>query len=214
MEEQFISTKGLLREIISRFGLREVHNLPLYDIMVWMGHALRHIGGYNSLQKTTKKIEISNYTGRWPEDMHAIIRVEGHPKFKSLRSGFQIDLKEGTVNIEYDRYPLDEEGFPLYPNNPSTIDAIVWFVGWYLAIQGKLPNGRLSPQYCEGQWHWYCRQARADGYAPSIDQWERMVNNFYRLIPLNNEYFNEFTGLDSREILDRDKPNNFGTFIR
>ena len=90
--------------------------------------------------------------------MHAIIRIEGHPRFKSLRSGFQIDLEEGSIT-EYDRYPLDEEGFPMYPNNPSTIDAIVWFVGWYLSIQGKLPNGRLSPQYCESQWQWYCRQA-------------------------------------------------------
>jgi len=184
----------------------------MYDIFVWMGHALKHIGGYNSLQTITKTVKVSNYTGRWPEDMHSIKRIKDHPNFVNKRSGFNISLEEGEVEIEYERFPLDEEGFPLFPNNPSTIDAIVWFVGWYLSIQGLLPNGRLSPQYCESQWQWYCGQARAEGYVPSIDQWERMVNVFYRLIPLNNEYENEFENLNTRETLTRDKPNEYGFF--
>ena len=48
---------------------------------------------------------------------------------------------------------------------------------------------------------------RAEGYAPSVDQWERMVNTFYRLIPLNNEYENYFENLNSRENLDREGLN-------
>jgi len=209
MDERLLSTKDLLREIISRLGLREVPNLPLYDMFVWMGHALRHIGGYTSLETTTKEVTINNYTGKWPEDMHAIIRVEGHPQFVSKRAGFVIDLKEGKVTIEYDRYPLDEEGYPLFPNNPSTIDAVIWFVAWYLSIQDKLPNKNLRPDYCESQWQWYCGQARAEGFAPSIDQWERMVNIFYRMIPMNNEYPNEFTGLSERESLSRSSINRY-----
>lgn len=212
MGSNFISAREVLREIISRFGLRGVHNLPVYDMLVWMGHALKHIGGYQSLETTTKTVQIVNYTGEWPLDMHAIIRVHGYPKFKNMRTGFQVDLQEGEVTIEYDRFPLDEDGYPLFKNDPSTIDAIVWFVGWYLAIQGILPNSRISPQYCESKWQWYCGQARAEGYVPSMDQWERMVNTFYRLVPLDNEYNNEFYGQSSREFLERDAINGPSLF--
>ena len=207
MENKFVTTQFMLREIMSKLGLREVHNLPMYDIMSWMGQALIHIGGYTSLETTTKVIKIVNYTGKWPEDLYAVKRVIGYPKFITKRTGFTINLQEGTVTIEYDRFPLGEDKFPLYPNNPSTIDAIVWYVAKYLSIQDKLPNKRIGPDYCDAQWQWYCGQARAEGYAPSIDQWERMVNTFYRLIPLNNEYANDFEGLNSREELDRDKNN-------
>ena len=62
MENKFVTTQFMLREIMSKLGLREVHNLPMYDIMSWMGQALIHIGGYTSLETTTKVIKIVNYT--------------------------------------------------------------------------------------------------------------------------------------------------------
>lgn len=208
MEGNYISTKEMIREVVSKLGLRDVNNLPYYDIIIWMGQALQHIGGYTALETTTKRVEIKNYIGRYPEDLHAIKYVEGHPRFKSIRNGFQIDLKEGTVLIEYERFPIDNEGFPVFPGDISTKEAIVWYVAKYLAVQGLLPNGRLGPDYCNAQWQWYCGQARAEGYVPTPDQWERMVNTFYRLIPLSNEYANKFAGLNERENIDRDPSNN------
>jgi len=214
MDTKNVSLRIVLNQVISRFGLREVLDLPLYDMFAWMGEALRHIGGYTSLEITKKEITIVNHIGKFPEDLHAIIRVEGHSNFKSIRGGFIVPLEEGSVIIEYDRYPLDEEGIPLIPNDPSTRDAIMWYVAWFLAIQDKIPNPRITVQYCEVKWQWYCGQARAEGYAPTIDQWERMVNTFYRLIPLNNEYENEFKGIESREDLVRGNTNSHGTIFR
>lgn len=213
MESKTVSIRYMLREVMSKLGLREVNNLPMYDIMVWMGQALSHIGGYTSLETTTKKVKIQNYTGEFPQDLYSIIRVKGHPKFTSRRNGFTISLESGEVEIEYERFPVDEEGFPTFPNDPSTKDAITWYVAKYLAIQDKLLNKRLDPEYCDRQWQWYCGQARAEGFAPTIDQWERMVNIFYRLVPLNNEYSNEFTWLNSRENIVRDNLNSEPTGI-
>lgn len=214
MDGTNISTKGMLREVVSKLGLRDVQNLPYYDIMIWMGQALQHIGGYTALETAYKKIDIQNYTGRYPEDLHAIKYVEGHPRFKSIRNGFQIDLKEGSVMIEYERFPLDEDGFPVFPGDISTKEAVVWYVAKYLAVQGLLPNGRLTPDYCDHQWQWYCRQARAEGYVPTPDQWERMVNIFYRMVPTNNEYANKFMGLNERENINRDNNNNQSNTFR
>jgi hypothetical protein len=212
MDERYISTKRMLQEVISKLGLREVHNLPMYDIISWMGQALTFIGGYTALETVKKKVKVVNYTGTYPQDLYAIIRVSGHPRFTSKRNGFVIDLQDGEVEVEYDKFPTDEDGFPVFPNEPSTKEAITWYIAKYLSIQDKLPNKKLGPDYCDSQWQWYCGQARAEGFTPTIDQWERMVNNFYRLIPLNNEYANEFTGLNSREILSRDKPNELSIY--
>lgn len=213
MDSQDVSLRLVLNQIISRFGLRDVVDLPMYDILSWMGEAIRHIGGYNSLETTSKKVQVTNHIGKLPQDLHAIIRIEGYPKFKLERTHFVVPLESGEVNVIYDRFPVDEDGIPTIPDNPSMRDAIMWYVVWYLSLQDLLPN-KLSPQYCESQWQWYCGQARAEGYVPSIDQWERMVNVFYRLIPLNNEYENEFKNLQDREILLRDRTNEYGVTFK
>lgn len=214
MEGKTISTRGMIREVISKLGLRDVQDLPYYDIMIWMGQALQHIGGYNALETTKKKVRVENYTGRYPEDLHAILYVDGHPRFKSIRNGFQIDLKEGSVWIEYERFPLDEDGFPTFPSDISTKEAITWYIAKYLSIQGKLPNKNLSPNYCDQQWQWYCGQARAEGYVPTPDQWERMINVFYRMVPTDYEYANRFIGLNDREVLHRDSNNPSPSIFR
>lgn len=208
-----ISAHAMMQHIISRLGLRNNPDLPFQDIMSWMFEASRFIGSYASLEKTEAKVQITNYTGKFPLDMDSIIRVKDHPYFKSIRGGFQVDLQEGEVTIEYDKFPVDDRGLPLFIDDPSAKEAVMWYVAKFLAMQGLLPNGQMSHGYCDQQWQWYCGQARAEGFTPSIDQWERMVNVFYRLIPERDEYANEFKGLDTPEDLYLDPLNsNNGMF--
>ncbi|WP_428743151.1 hypothetical protein [Tenacibaculum sp.] len=212
MENNRISTYAMLQNIVSKLGLREVYDLPFRDIMSWMMEALAHIGGYTALETITKKVKVVNYTGKYPRDLYAIKRVIDHPNFRQVRGGFQISETDVEVTIEYDRFPLDDNGFPLYPNDPSTKDAIMWYVAQFLAIQDKLPTAKLTPQYCDRQWQWYCGQARAEGFVPSIDQWNRMVNIFYRLIPEKDEYERYFEGLNSAEGLNLDPLNSNNSY--
>lgn len=209
MENRMITTQYMLQKIMSKLGLRDVYDLPLHDIISWMGEALMHIGGYQTLERSTKKVKIVNYMGKYPEDLYSIVRVEGYPKFKDVRNGFMICDDDVEVTIEYDRFPIDTEGFPMFPNSASITEALVWYVAKYLSIQGKLPNRQISPQYCDSEWQWYCGQARAEGYTPTIDQWERMVNTFYRLIPMKDQYSQYFSGLNNSEDLKLDPINQY-----
>lgn len=204
-----ISTQLMLRTIISKLGVREVHDLPMHDIISWMGEALMHIGGYQTLETVTKKVPVTNYLGKFPQDLHNLIRIEGYPKFISKRNGFVIEDDNVEVTIEYEKFPVDEEGFPLFPNEASVKEAIVWYVAKWLSIQGLLPNKGLSPDYCDSQWQWYCGQARAEGFTPTMDQWERMVNTFYRLIPMGDQYANYFKDLNHPESLALDPLNQY-----
>jgi len=208
-----ISTNQTLSNVISKLGLRSVPDLPFSDMVLWMSEAIAHIGSFIGLEETKATVRVVNYTGKWPRDMYAIKKVVDHPRFISKRTGFNVSLESGEVEIVYDRLPVDEDGFPMVSSDPSTQDAIMWRIAWFLAIQGKLPNAKLSPGYCESQWQWYCSQARAEGYAPSIDQWERMVNVFYQLIPDRDQYAKDFEGLNQPESLNLDAKNNqYGSY--
>ena len=201
MENNYITTHQMLRNVISRLGLRDIHDLPLYDMISWLADGTAHIGSLKNLEEATCQVNVTNYIGEYPLDMWAIKRIEGHPLFKSTRNGFTINLKEGTVTIIYDRFPLDSEGLPLYPNTPAIVDALTFYCGKWLAIQGKLPNPQMTYEKCDKEWQWYCGQARAEGFVPSIDEWDRMVSLFYRWLPNKNEFVNNFVGLNLPEKL-------------
>ena len=142
----------MLRNVISRLGLRDIHDLPLYDMISWLADGTAHIGSLKNLEEATCQVNVTNYIGEYPLDMWAIKRIEGHPLFKSTRNGFTINLKEGTVTIIYDRFPLDSEGLPLYPNTPAIVDALTFYCGKWLAIQGKLPNPQMTYERCDREW--------------------------------------------------------------
>ena len=208
MEDKYITTYAMLRHVISYLGLRNVIDLPTADIIVWMAEASSQIGSYKGLETVSVKVPIVNYTGNFPLDLYCPIRVEEYPDFVSSRNGFTCRLMEGEVTLIYEKLPVDDDGFPMFVNTPATIQAVIWYVAKPLAIQGKLPNGNLSIQYCNQQWQWYCGQARAEGYTPTIDTWNRMVNTFYKLIPQKTAYLNKFAELNLPENLDLDKMNS------
>lgn len=201
MPANYITMHQMLRNIISRLGVRDVHNLPMYDMMSWMADASKHIGSYSNLESATAKVKVVNYIGEYPLDLWAIKRIQECPKFKSNRGGFTVPIKEGTVTIEYDRFPVDEEGLPLFTDSPSVIEALTFYCGKWLALQGKLLNPQMTYERCNQQWQWYCGQARAEGHTPTIDQWDRMVNIFYRWLPDKDQFINNFVGLDVPEYL-------------
>lgn len=201
--------KAMMRSVMSKLGLTDMAELPIHDMLIWAGEALSHIGSVPSMERVTKKIEIINYAGQNPLDLYSLWKVEGHPRFKTIRGGFQVSLESGSVNITYDRMPTDDSGYVMFPADISTQEAVMWYVGKWLAMRDILPNKKLSFDYCDSQWQWYCSQARAEGYVPDMPEWERMVNTFNRMIPLDQEYENDFENINDPEVLTFDHLNSF-----
>ncbi len=205
--QQLVSTNYTLSNVIGKLGLRKVPDLPISDMVRWMSEAIAHIGSYQNFEEKKLIVPIENYTGRLPLDCESIKRVTGYPVFKSIRGGFQIALESGEVEIIYDKFPTDNDGFPMINGDVSTQEAIVWYVGKWLSIQDILPNARLTPEYCDQKWIWYCGQARAKGYVPTPDQMERMVNVLYQLVP-TRQYEVNFEGINHPEDIHLDHMNN------
>ena len=129
----------ILGTVVARWGIREMTDLPIYDMMVWAGEAIQQIGGLGALETVESKVKVVNYTGQYPLDLYAVRTVIDYPHFIERGNGFSIDLQEGEVTLQYDRFPVDENGFPLFEDNVSTKEAIIWYIGRNLAMQNRLP---------------------------------------------------------------------------
>lgn len=106
----------------------------------------------------------------------------------------------GYVKVIYMALPIDDNGYPLIPENISYRNAIGWYIAHKLAIRGKLSNKELSVQYCDRMWQRYCLQARGDSYMPDISQMQEMANEHNKILNNPNLYYQRFRDLGKRQV--------------
>ena len=98
------------------------------------------------------------------------------PAIRSLRFSFI----EGQVAIAYLKQKLDDEGYPLIPDDISYISALSAYIiyrktirDFYNHVQGSTDIMLKS----EEDWSFYCRQAKNKFYMPlTIDDYENLKN--------------------------------------
>lgn len=108
---------------------------------------------------------------------------------------------EQNVCIVYLAVPVDEEGFPLVPDDIYYQKALTAFVTYMLDYQ-EFRKGKMADkvfQYSKSEWEWYVNSARASALMPNLAKLERLKNIWRRLLPLTNEYQNGFVNLGKKE---------------
>lgn len=122
-------------------------------------------------------------------------------------------FKTGTLFIQYQGIPLDEDGFPMIPDNINYLDALMWKCAYQLSIKGyTFKSTQLNNfQYVESKWNRYCIQARANMNMPDADTLERLKNIMIRFKPDLNQYYNNFDTLGKQEFQNQrgNYRNNF-----
>lgn len=115
-------------------------------------------------------------------------------------------FSQGKVCISYMAFPVDDECFPLVPDDISFKEAMFWYVYKKMLLGNMTPsqNG-IGYEFAEMQWKYYCTQARNAANYPDIDAYESFMDQWVRLIPNINRHAEGFAGLNQRESLSRDK---------
>jgi hypothetical protein len=118
-------------------------------------------------------------------------------------------FEEGTVEIAYYAIPIDDNGFPLIPDDESTKSAIEWHIAMKLAYKEWMTDklSRDKYQYIEQQRNWYVAKAMNSNRVPDIHQMEAIKNFSLRLIPKINVLDNQFKFERERRI--NHNTNNF-----
>jgi len=206
MIHKSVSMETTIHGVISKLGLKKVKDLPYDDMIEWTYGALALIGGLSQYEEVEGyELDVVGYKAKLPFNMYEITDCSSKP-FKTKKDTIIVGVTDTKITINYLKLPVDEKGYPLVPDDESYAMAIMWRCAQFLSIQGILPNKQLSPEYCKREWLKYCGQARAEAIAPTPDQWERVVNAYRRLVPLNNEFETGFAGLNNREELFRHDP--------
>lgn len=106
-------------------------------------------------------------------------------------------FRYGYIKLRYLAFPVDENGYPLVPDNVSFRDALMWKCAYQLSLRGyTFKQEQLNdPEYCKFYWNQYCVQARANGTVPDPDMMERIARIFNTLSVNYHQYSQDFRNL-------------------
>ena len=110
--------------------------------------------------------------------------------------------KDVDVEIAYRAFMVDDEGFPLLPDNPSFLRGLENYIKmqWFTI---KFDMGEIPQQVMEKadrEYAWAVGDAQSEFSRLSLDEAQTLFNSFKTLLPRNNEHWRAFFTNGSKEI--------------
>lgn len=105
---------------------------------------------------------------------------------------------DGCITISYQQLPLDEEEYPLVPDDVSFREAIYRYIVYkYLYpmyVMGKVSENVYKD--AEVKWLWYCAQAGTKAQMPDLNKLESIKRSYLSLRPKPNQFKTFFEKLN------------------
>ena len=103
----------------------------------------------------------------------------------------RFNFKDGFIALAYLEYQLDENGYPMVPDDYSYLTAIEKYIIMKI-FEGEFYAGRALGlqkfQKAELDWHFYVRQAKNKSMLRSYDEEQNNVDRQPYILPRNNMY--------------------------
>lgn len=118
-------------------------------------------------------------------------------------SYIKTNIKEGYLMLAYTCISVDEEGYPLIPDDEMFTEAIYWYIVHKL-LYPKWILGEVRDRVYESakrSWNFYVKGAYAAAMMPNADQLESLKNQALKLYPEVGEFDNFFSTTGEQQIL-------------
>jgi hypothetical protein len=190
------------------------YTINFADAVSDIADGLAHIGAPLQYVDATEKVVISNYKGELPCNIAYIIQVKDdetqapyryasntfHSEYHItdspdffVESGYtytvsknhiQTNQEDTVIRIAYQGYPVDDNGFPLIPDDVSYVEALVYYISEKIAFELLIKDKIRDNVYqrISDKKDWYMGQAGTTGTIPSPDQMESISNQWVRMI--------------------------------
>ncbi len=228
MITRFKSIKSIIAGLYRDLGVNTEINEQ--DIVEWCAESLSMIGSYSQMEEVGVILEISNHSVKLPINFVYLkdINYNGKPLSWSSKSAannyncpecnqiptcctdynFYIQdgylnssLKEGKLCLTYLSIPIDEEGYPLVPDDVYFDKALKSYCTYMLdKIQfrkGLLPDAIYKES--KQDWLFYVNSARGSANMPDASKLDKIQKIWVRLIPKPHSYSNNFRNLENHE---------------
>lgn len=219
----YISIKQILDDVLDHPLLKDISFERAVDHAV---HFIRIVGMPRAFNEKTELVEIQDYRGVLPCDYDNIIQVRTngnrHEVFRHSTDSFHMSnvkhnssdltykiqgnviytsIKEGTIEVAYHSMPVDEEGYPMIPDDSMFIRALELYIKkqcfGVLFDLGKI-NGAVYNNVKQ-EYAWAVGQAQSSLVRLSIDQMQAFTNTLNTLVPRVNEHSKGFINHGSME---------------
>jgi hypothetical protein len=216
----YISVKYVVSKLYRDLRLEDP-NYEL-DIIEWCGEALAFIGAGSQFTNYVAESPIVSYKCRIPfgiftlgqimyKELDSDTPIVIHRNDTSFPNGiYRVtdDFKEitytvngeyllfseesGTAIMSYKGIAVDDEGYPLVPDNQYYKEALFWYCFKHILMLGYKSPAGIDYPFAESKWLFYCTAARNKANYPSIDEYEQFKNSWTGLLPNINIYKERF----------------------
>lgn len=112
-------------------------------------------------------------------------------------------IKEGTVELSYKAVLIDNEGFPMIPDNSKFTRALEAYIKkqWFTIL---FDMGKLQPavlQNIQQEYAWAVGACETEFQKMSLDKAESFYNSWATLIPRKNEHYRGFASNGAKQNL-------------
>lgn len=217
METQFVNIRLLLDRLIKHPLLKDI---TLESVISYTADFISIVGLPNTLNEKITTLDIIDHRALLPCDFYNMIQIRYNGRcFKYSSDSFHCNnhhsdliykikgniihtsLKKGCIEISYRAIMVDDEGFPLLPDNSTFIIALENYIK-VKEFNILLDLGKISQQsfhIAQQNYAFSVGQCQTDLIRPSLDQMESLSQMWIRLLPNNtSSHYNGFYTYDKK----------------
>ena len=205
----YISIRQILDDVLAHPMLRDLSLERAVDHAI---HFMRIVGMPKMFIEKVTTVTLDEYRALLPDDYYNIIQVReansniplqhtidnyhmGDDK-NSLAPSYRIQgniiyssLRDKELEVSYKALPIDEEGYPMLPDNSSFIKALELYIKkQYFTVlfdMGKITGQVLNNT--QQEYAWYVGQCQSDLVRPTLDEMKSITNTWTNII-INKKY--------------------------
>lgn len=230
MEMQFVKIQRIADNLTQHPMLQSIS----FDRIVnYVQELMQIVGSPKLFIEKTAIIKIHNYRGVLPCDYLSVIQVRGagdnayeyvgatdnfhmsprkKPEFIGDTYTYRIQgdviitsREEDDIEMAYRAMPIDEDGWPMLPNNASFLRAVESYIKLkeftILFDQGRINQGVLT--FARQDYSFNVAQAQNELIMPTLDEMETITNMWNTLIPRMVEHRSGFATAHNKEHIRR-----------
>lgn len=167
------------------------HKIPKYEEVITEGEGVI-IKQYVQTGYEDVKFSTTNNTFRYTTDSFHMSedKVWNDLTYKIQGGYIFTSIKEGVIEISYQAILLDEEMFPMIPDNSKFIRALIAYIKkeWFTIL---FDMGKIQPQIFQNvqqEYAWAVGACESEFQKMSLDKAESFYNSWRTLIPRTNEH--------------------------